>query len=313
MRKIAKIHHYRGWNAGNGQCGLEIFEPPDGAPVIVLTQLPWNANTSVTNMIEILAAEVALEYLPERQRSSPPFRVIEHLYEWLTSEDLFKLVTFALPWPGLKKNLDRATLGEPRWQKITQQELESLIGEPYIDSFRRVRQLPPPTPATVEAVRLLRTHFSRLAKAHGPLAAALGRKDLSIVDPPEARGELYVTSLTEWLFFPDRYIGAQVLSDETVASRWDAWELTRQLLLSVRQIAEIFLTHLELVRDRGSSDQAMVDYFAHPEKLTVEIIESGNEHSKLWSAAHRRETTPWEVAEHRLRYGPWEESHAQEA
>lgn len=42
MKKIAKIHYYRGWRTGVGQCGLEIFEPSDGVPVIVLTQLPSN-------------------------------------------------------------------------------------------------------------------------------------------------------------------------------------------------------------------------------------------------------------------------------
>lgn len=312
MRKIAQIHHYWGWNAGSGQCGLEIFDPPDGVPVIVLTQLPWNANTSVTNMVEILAAEVALEYLPDRRRSRPAFRLIEHLYEWLTDEDIFELVTFALPWPGLKKNLDRATLGEPRWQKITRQEFEALTGEPYIDAFRRVRQIAHPTAATLEAICLLRTHFSRLAKAHGPLAAALSRTDLPLVDPPESRGQLYVTSLAEWLFYPEGIIGAKQLSDRTVASRWDVWELTRQLLLSVRQIAEIFLTHLELVHDQGDLARDLVEFFVHPEKLTVEIIQSQAEHTKLWSRARCYATTPWEFAEGELRYGPREENHAQE-
>ncbi|HEX5481678.1 MAG TPA: hypothetical protein VFZ08_03530 [Terriglobia bacterium] len=311
MRKIAQIHHYRGWNAGSGQCGLEIFEPRDGVPVIVLTELPWNTNTSVTNMIEILAAEVALEYLPDRRRSRPAFRVIEHLYEWLTGEDLFELITFALPWPALKKNLDRATLGAPRWRRLKRQEV--LIGEPYVECFRRFRQVPPPSSATIEAVRLLRTHLGQIAKCHGPLAAALSRTDLPVVDPPESAGQLYVTGLAQWLFFPEKEHGVKLLSDEMVASHWDVWEISRQLLLSVRQISEIFLTHLELVRDRAGFASALVNYFAHPEKLTVEIIESQTEHSKLWSTANRYETTPWKITEHQLRYGPWEEIHAQEA
>ncbi|HEV2416444.1 MAG TPA: hypothetical protein VGX94_01435 [Terriglobia bacterium] len=311
MKKVAKIHRHRGWNTDGGQCGLEIFDPLDGVPVIVLTQLPWNANTSVTNMIETLAAEVALEYLPERECSRPAFRAVEHSYEWLTGDELFSMVTFDLTWPGSKKISDRPHLGNPHWQKITRQEFEALTGEPYIDAFRRVRQIAHPTAATLEAICLLRTHFSRLAKAHGPLAAALSRTDLPLVDPPESRGELYVTSLAEWLFYPEGIIGAKQLSDRTVASRWDVWELTRQLLLSVRQIAEIFLTHLELVHDRGDLARDLVEYFVHPEKLTVEIIQSQAEHTKLWSRARCYATTPWEIAERELRYGPREENHAQ--
>jgi hypothetical protein len=313
MRKITKIHHYRDWNAGSGRCGIEIFDPPDGVPVIVLTELPWNTNTSITNMVEVLAAEAVLEYLPQRKHSRPTFRLIEHLYEWLTGADLFELVTFELAWPGGKKNSDRPNLGAPRWRRLNRREVEALIGEPYVECFRRFRQVPPPSSATLEAVRLLRTHFGQIAKCHGPLAAALSRTDLPVIDPPESAGQLYVTRLAQWLFFPEKQHGVKLLSDETVASRRNVWEISRQLLLSVRQISEIFLTHLELVRDRDGFASALVNYFAHPEKLTVEIIESQAEHSKLWSTAHRRETTPWEIAEHQLRYGPREESYAQEA
>lgn len=313
MKRLGKIHWYRGRDTDGGQSGLEIYDPPDGAPVMVLSELPWNTNSSVTNMIEILAAEIALEYFPKRERSRPPFHCIEHLYSWLGGDDRFELVTFAWSWPRGKKQSERPSLGEPGWRKIELGEVEALIGESYVECFRRGRQVAPPVPSTIEAVRLLRTHFSQLAKCHGPLAAALSRKDLPIMDSPESKGQLYVTSLDQWLFFPDGEIGVKLLSDETVAARWDLWELNRQLLLSVRQIAEIFLTHLELLHDHADFASALAGYFAHPEKLTVEIVESQAEHSKLWLAAHQQEIMPWELGEHRLCYGSREENHAQEA
>jgi len=230
VKRIEKIHRYRGWNTAGGQCGLEIFDPPDGVPVKVLTHLPWNTNTSVSHM-----------------------------------------------------------------------------------SFRRVRQIPPPTETTIEAVRLLRTYFGRQARRLAPLATTLGREDLPGVDPPESGGELFVTELGEWLFFPNRIRGVKVLSDEAVASYWDMRPLTRQLLVSVRQHAEILLAYLELRRDHPDFSSALVEYFAHPEKLTVEIIESQNESARLWLEAHRRETTPRELEDGRSRYGPWEEQRAHEA
>ncbi|HTV56638.1 MAG TPA: hypothetical protein VMI06_17205, partial [Terriglobia bacterium] len=199
MKRIEKIHRYRGWNTAGGQCGLEIFDPPDGIPVMVLTQLPWNVNTSVTNMIEYLAAEAALAHLRDRERSKPAFRCIEHTYSWLGAGDLFELVKFPLTWPRLKKNWDRPCLGSPAWRKLSRQDLEALIGEPYVERFRHIRQIPPPTETTIEAVRLLRTHFGRLARSNGPLAAALGREDLPVTDPPESAGDLFVTEIEQWL------------------------------------------------------------------------------------------------------------------
>lgn len=262
MRRRQKIHRYRGAATNGSQCGPEIFDPPDSVPVMVLTQLPWNMNTSVPMRIENLAAEVALEYLPEHERSRTPFRCIQHLYSWLGGEELFEQVTSRWVWPREDKNWDRPSLGQQRWQRLSHQELEALIGEPYVECFHRAHQIASRTGATIEAVRLLRTHFSRLARCHGPQAAALGRKDLPVIDSSEAAGQLYGTSLAQWLFFPDPGGSAKLLSDEIVASRWDVQELTRQLLLSVRQNAEIFLTRLELRQDHAGFAGALVDYFA---------------------------------------------------
>src|SRR5487761_1366882 len=104
------------------------LDPPGGALLMVLTQLPWNTNTSVSNMVEILAAEAALEHLPDRERSRSPFRCIEHLYSWPVGEDRFELVTFEWAWPRGRTGWDRPILGNPRWQKLNCREIEALIG-----------------------------------------------------------------------------------------------------------------------------------------------------------------------------------------
>lgn len=63
---IETIHTYGGFWGSTGHCGLQIFPGSDGIPVVILTELPSNDSTSVTNLIESLAAEVLEQYLPDR-------------------------------------------------------------------------------------------------------------------------------------------------------------------------------------------------------------------------------------------------------
>jgi hypothetical protein len=47
-------------------CQLRLFARDGKEPMVVLTELPANPSTSVTNMIEILTAEVITRYQPHR-------------------------------------------------------------------------------------------------------------------------------------------------------------------------------------------------------------------------------------------------------
>ena len=48
------------------------------SPVMLLTELPDNTNTSVTNMLEYLVAEIGTLLMPHRFDDDEPFTVIEH-------------------------------------------------------------------------------------------------------------------------------------------------------------------------------------------------------------------------------------------
>jgi hypothetical protein len=52
------VHRYRGYWSDGGSCRIRIYHDDACAPVVICSQLPYNDNTSVTNMAEYLAAEV---------------------------------------------------------------------------------------------------------------------------------------------------------------------------------------------------------------------------------------------------------------
>jgi hypothetical protein len=78
---IKTLHAYNGFGGSTGHCGLQIFPGRDGIPVVILTELPSNDSTSVTNLMESLAAEVLEKYLPHCAGQTPPFHCIEHYPE----------------------------------------------------------------------------------------------------------------------------------------------------------------------------------------------------------------------------------------
>lgn len=143
---IETVHTYRGFWGSTGHCGLQIFPGSDGVPVVILTELPSNDSTSITNLIEWLAAEVLDKYLPERIGQTPPFRCIEHYPETQDHPETFDLVSFELTVPErhpstLRVDLSgpaatasterRLSLGHPQWKFINREQAETLIGRPY--------------------------------------------------------------------------------------------------------------------------------------------------------------------------------------
>ncbi len=50
----------------HGMCRVRVLESETGTPVLLITELNENHSTSVTNMIEVLAAELLAKYLPHR-------------------------------------------------------------------------------------------------------------------------------------------------------------------------------------------------------------------------------------------------------
>lgn len=127
---------FRGYWDEGGVCRIRVFEAPDRIPVIVCSEVPENANTSVTNLAEHLAAEVIARYLPHRFEHEEPCLWIEHYpgrhdpRRHVTGRATFDLVTFASwrPRPRRLGGVDRPALGEPAWRPMTVDEVAALIG-----------------------------------------------------------------------------------------------------------------------------------------------------------------------------------------
>lgn len=123
-------HQYRGnWHAG-GVCRVRIYQGGGLLPTIVLSELPENANTSVTNLVEYLTAEVVAAYLPEAFEALEPPVVVEHYPARGERAERFDLVTFSSWRPRLDYlgGVRRVRLGTPAWRRLELDELAGLIG-----------------------------------------------------------------------------------------------------------------------------------------------------------------------------------------
>ena len=64
-----------------GRCRVRILQADGTPPLLVLTELNANPSTSVTNMIEVLAAELIAKHFPTRFEAvgEDPITLIEHV------------------------------------------------------------------------------------------------------------------------------------------------------------------------------------------------------------------------------------------
>lgn len=143
MMIMEVIYEYHGlWTPG-ASCGLQIFSSLIDVPTVVLSELPCNGNTSVTNLVECIAAEVLQKYLPGQIGKNPPFHCVEHYPRDDRSkvQETFDLVTFELnaPAPCWLGGRSRTTLGEPEWRRLERNELERMIGCVYPDPLAIVQ------------------------------------------------------------------------------------------------------------------------------------------------------------------------------
>jgi hypothetical protein len=138
VRKTLDVRHdFRGLWTDGGICRVRVYEAWGQPPVVVITELDENTNSSITNMIEHVAYEVIRAYLPHRLEADPPAVILEH-YPPLGGRrrrtpgkgDVDR-VTFAtwrpvVEWLG---GVRRVRFGEPSWARVDDEALARLIGE----------------------------------------------------------------------------------------------------------------------------------------------------------------------------------------
>jgi hypothetical protein len=106
------VHYYRGYWSDGGKCRIQIYQENGDAPVVICSQLPDNDNTSVTNMVEYLAAEVI-----EDHQLPTPLVWVEHYPENRGNPGEWSVVFFS-SWAVREVSLGgvlRRRVGSPRW------------------------------------------------------------------------------------------------------------------------------------------------------------------------------------------------------
>jgi hypothetical protein len=139
MRKTADyLHQFRGmWDREpEAVCWVRVFAEEGQTPVIVMSEHPANPSTSVTNMAELLAAELIQQHFPGRFDFVPPAILLEHYpTEYHHSGRVARKATWdrlsfhswapRRVWLGGR---ERLAFGEPHWESVPEREVEALIG-----------------------------------------------------------------------------------------------------------------------------------------------------------------------------------------
>jgi hypothetical protein len=139
MHKIVdELYRYRGtWDLDpQGVVWLRIFRENGMIPVVVLSELPANVSTSVTNMAEFLVPDILRRYLPERFEEEVPAIIIEHYVEERTPtgrlgrKATWDRLLFASWTPRVTElaGVTRLTIGVPDWAHLTEVEVIALVG-----------------------------------------------------------------------------------------------------------------------------------------------------------------------------------------
>ena len=131
------IHAFRGPTGIRSACRIRLYLPDtedkilDDAPVVIVSELPDNPGTSVTNAIEQIAAEVmdahslALECVPV---------FVEHypLEATARGEETFDLVDFGHHEVRevVRGGVWRKEIGSPTWKPLDRRAVEVLLGSP---------------------------------------------------------------------------------------------------------------------------------------------------------------------------------------
>jgi len=125
---------YRGYYDDGGICRVRLFTEEQRPPVIVVSQLEENRNTSITNMSEYIAAEIGAKHFPHRFEQPEPFVWIEH-YAYPEERDpdlreMWSRVRFDSYTPRLVTlgGVMRTKLGTPRWIHVPSKDMARLIG-----------------------------------------------------------------------------------------------------------------------------------------------------------------------------------------
>jgi hypothetical protein len=124
-------------------------------------------------------------------------------------------------------------------------------------------------PTQIEVYRVLRERFAPLARYSGPLFAGIHVHQ-------GIAGGFYIDQQKQWLWLPDT-AGCQrpedaILSDEAVARQAELRTVVENLLRNSRLIFELYLEHLERIKDRPTFVADLGVYLTDEIALVVDAI-----------------------------------------
>lgn len=139
MKAFDTEHQFFGYGGQPAICRVQVYLLDGQPPLVVCVELVKNPGTSVTNMLEYLAAEVTERYLTaDDLAGDPPFLWLE-VYErdedarrarilpsWslATFSDYTRRPTHTMrPSPGR-----RYRLGSPAWRHLRREEFAAIVG-----------------------------------------------------------------------------------------------------------------------------------------------------------------------------------------
>lgn len=137
MSGDAERYEYAGYSGARSVCEVSILRRDGQPPIVIFTELPDNPGTSVTNMIEHLAAEI------QRRDSLPAETIwIEHYPAERRPQgagESWDLVTFApntAAFRELRRGRWRWTLGTPEWKRISAADVAELLAREAVPDGR---------------------------------------------------------------------------------------------------------------------------------------------------------------------------------
>jgi hypothetical protein len=157
LKVIDTEHEFFGYHGHRGHCRIQVYLVDGERPLIVAQELIANDGTSITNMVQYLAAEVIERYLTSDMLDPglPPFIWLE-VYErdesmrragitpsW--SSVVFKSYTRERVYRGMYPGGLRFRYGEPDWTGLDRDQFAAMISH-YggTDEDAALGDLPPP-------------------------------------------------------------------------------------------------------------------------------------------------------------------------
>lgn len=130
------LYETNGYYSFGSRFDVHFIQGDVPVPVLIISQRHDNENTSVTNLIEYIAAELLGKFYPQAFEGAP-VRVIEHYPaeysrngKFLTHEETFDEVTFASMKPERTMQFaqrgERVKLGTPSWKHLKKEEFPTL-------------------------------------------------------------------------------------------------------------------------------------------------------------------------------------------